>query len=166
MKSAEPEVWHSGKLDSLKATQLLAKEFAKRLRRPCIVLLYGEVGAGKTEFIRAVVGALGGDGVRSPTYTYHQVVSLQNGSIDHLDLYRVQNAEDLESIGWRDILGQRHAMVFVEWPHLVEKDSLPNGWQQWRVNIKLEANSGAVSRSITIEVLNDPFRPRGDRAHK
>ena len=98
-------------------TQRLARAFASCADAPLIVLLYGDLGAGKTTFVRAFLRALGYSGaVKSPTYTLlevHDVIS--KGEVYHFDLYRLADPEELAYLGVRDI-DQEASIWFVEWP--------------------------------------------------
>ena len=94
----------------------------------CLIFLHGELGAGKTSLVRACLRELGVVGaIKSPTYTllepYEVVFSNSDISkksdlglkIAHLDLYRLQEPEELDYIGGRD-LKDNYQLVFVEWP--------------------------------------------------
>jgi len=104
------------KFDSVEALKAYAAEFAAGLKAPQAVALYGNLGAGKTEFVRAVINSLMGGGivVPSPTFTLSQKYK----NISHFDLYRIKKVEELEEIGFFDALVQD--IVFIEWPEIAE----------------------------------------------
>lgn len=84
---------------------------------PLIVGLSGDLGVGKTTFVRAMLGALGHSGrVPSPTYTLLEHYAVGDLSLVHLDLYRLKDPRELEYLGLRDWLAQAKVWVLAEWP--------------------------------------------------
>lgn len=103
-------------LPDLAATRALAGRIADLLRRGDAVLLEGPLGAGKTEFARALLRALTGDGaldVPSPSYTLVQGYDTARGPVAHFDLWRLDGPADLAELGWDEA---RDGIVLVEWP--------------------------------------------------
>src|SRR5205807_916546 len=98
-------------------TQAIAAEFAKSLRGGECIALHGELGAGKTQFVRGLVHGLGGDvrSVSSPTYVLLNVYDTGRPIVYHLDAYRVGGADDFDAIGFSELLEQE-GVVVVEWP--------------------------------------------------
>jgi tRNA threonylcarbamoyladenosine biosynthesis protein TsaE len=79
--------------------------------------LSGDLGAGKTTFVRGLLRGLGYQGrVPSPTYTLLEHYRVDGRDIVHVDLYRLGSESDLESIGLRDWLALPALWLFVEWP--------------------------------------------------
>lgn len=93
------------------------------------IALSGELGAGKTTLAQAICRGYGvADPVTSPTYAIvHEYVSPRS-RVFHIDLYRIERVEELEQIGWSDIISS-NALVIVEWPErageLLPPDHLP-----------------------------------------
>jgi tRNA threonylcarbamoyladenosine biosynthesis protein TsaE len=121
------------------------REIGALLKPPVLVLLSGELGAGKTTLTKGMVGALGAaeeDQVTSPTFTL--VHKYDHGPIVyHVDLYRVDDFHDLETLGLDDFLTEQ-AMVIVEWP---EKLTLRTDWPVVRIQLE---HAGEDRRRITI----------------
>jgi tRNA threonylcarbamoyladenosine biosynthesis protein TsaE len=104
----------------IRATERLGRAFAEALAvtesGPLLVTLSGELGAGKTTLVRAILRALGHVGpVPSPTYTLLEQYAAGGWDVAHLDFYRLRGAADLESLGVRDLFAGRR-LILVEWP--------------------------------------------------
>ncbi len=99
-------------------TMSLAAAMAADLRPGDVVALRGDLGAGKTCFVRGLCKALGGDAslVNSPTFTIMQEYPVACGRLVHVDAYRLRGEAELQTIGWDELLQDRNAVVAVEWP--------------------------------------------------
>lgn len=94
----------------------LAGQLARVIRPPLTVWFEGDLGAGKTTFIRALVQALGHEGrVKSPTYGLLEHYELPSLAVLHLDLYRIGDPGELEFLGLQDLLNE-DTLLLVEWP--------------------------------------------------
>lgn len=96
-------------------TFALAKELAQGFQGDEVLLLTGELGAGKTVFTKGVAAGLGLNDVNqvcSPSYT---LINVYNAavSIVHIDLYRLENKAEIENLGWEDYLG--NSVILIEW---------------------------------------------------
>ena len=119
---------------SSEETIQFGRDLGARLKPPVLVLLSGELGAGKTTLTKGIVsgtGAIGEDEVTSPTFTL--VHKYGSGSrIYHVDLYRIGDSHDLETLGLEDVLSEP-GVVLVEWP---DRLSLRTDWPVIRINLE------------------------------
>jgi tRNA threonylcarbamoyladenosine biosynthesis protein TsaE len=101
---------------SEEASAQLAACFARVLEPPCVIYLKGDLGAGKTLFTRAYIHALGYQGyVKSPSYGLLETYEVAGQTILHLDLYRIEDPEELEYLAIRDLY-REDTVLMVEWP--------------------------------------------------
>ncbi len=111
-------------LTSEENTQELGKILAPHLQPPLLCFFQGELGAGKTSLIRAILRAKNVSGsIKSPSYTLIEPYEIGNHMIYHMDLYRLASADELEWLGIRDYLHE-NAICLIEWPERGGK-SLP-----------------------------------------
>lgn len=122
------------------------REIGKQLKPPALILLSGDLGAGKTTLTKGIVSGLGAaheDEVTSPTFT---LVHKYSGAIPvyHVDLYRIGNFHDLETLGLEDVFSEQ-AIVIVEWP---DRLTLRTDWPVTRIHLEHIAED---TRRISIE---------------
>lgn len=102
---------------SVLQTQNIAKQFAKTLKKGDVVLLNGEMGAGKTVFVKGVAKALGITAqITSPTYAY---MNDYDGILYHYDCYRLSSGEDAEGLGLTDYF-YADGICIIEWAQNIE----------------------------------------------
>jgi tRNA threonylcarbamoyladenosine biosynthesis protein TsaE len=128
---------------SEKETLLLAKKLAESFGGREVVLLIGELGAGKTVFAKGIAAGLGLEDVHqvcSPSFTLVNIYQAKF-PIYHIDLYRLGKESEIEDLGWEDYLDR--GVIIVEWAEklLVDMESI-------RVTIEIEADN---TRKIKIE---------------
>lgn len=127
-------------------TIALGHHLGARLRPPVLILLGGELGAGKTTLAKGIIAGLGAareEDVTSPTFTLVHVFR-NRCTVYHVDLYRVGSWQELESIGLEDLFEQP-GVVLVEWP---ERFTLRVDWPV--LSVRLE-HAGEGARRIRIE---------------
>lgn len=98
----------------------LGKEFAQKLNFGDIVAFFGNLGTGKTEFIKGICNFFNvKEIVTSPTFTimnkYNGTANEEDITIFHIDLYRIKNLEELEEIGFEDCIYAENAIKLIEW---------------------------------------------------
>ena len=127
--------------NSAEATETAGRDFSTRMQPGDVVLLEGELAAGKTTFVRGLVGGLGGNPglVSSPTFVLLQSYDCGAGEITvlhHVDLYRLaENVADLREIGIEDTLSDPSAVIAVEWPKDTLATWIPADARVWRIAI-------------------------------
>lgn len=103
-------------LTTEQATFDFAASIASQVRAPCLIFLSGELGAGKTTFVRGFLRALGyHEHVKSPSYAIVEHYQIAEQTIYHIDLYRLQTPSELDYLGLRDYLAEK-AICLIEWP--------------------------------------------------
>jgi tRNA threonylcarbamoyladenosine biosynthesis protein TsaE len=113
--------------------------FGAAARAPLVVAISGDIGAGKTTLVQAVCRGAGvREAVTSPTYAHVHRNAGPDWPVYHLDLYRLDRADDLTNIGWDDLL-DTYALVLVEWPE--------------------RAGSRMPSTAVVVELQHDPDDP-------
>lgn len=134
---------------SVEDMQDLATRIAALLKPQDCLTLQGDLGAGKTTFVQALVRALsqGVVGVQSPTFNLLQTydVTLSSGkpaTIWHYDLYRIEEEEELEELGLGDALAQ--GITLIEWPEMV-LDGLP----RTTIRMVIDFGEGPTNRNIS-----------------
>ncbi len=133
---------------SAEAMIALGREFADGLHRGDVVLLHGDLGAGKTTFTQGVAAELGvSAAVQSPTFTLVREHDGTSMRLYHLDLYRLDDPDELENIGYETYIEPNDGVSLIEWPERA------SGWlpgQFWLVRID---HLGGDQRRVTIEHL-------------
>ena len=102
-------------------TEQIGAEFSSKLPGGSVVAMYGDLGAGKTAFVRGMARGMGIDAhVNSPTFTIVNEYPGKNGcDLIHFDMYRLSSSDELFDIGWEDYIS-RGAICAVEWSENVE----------------------------------------------
>jgi len=109
---------------SLKDLSNFAKELLPLLKPGVPILLRGPLGAGKTTLVKKIVSLLLSipeDQISSPTFSLHHIYAPH---VHHFDLYRLNNAKEVSSLGFFDIISDAENICFIEWPEKI-LDQLP-----------------------------------------
>ena len=129
-------------------TIALGRELARKLPRRAVVLLIGDLGAGKTTLAKGIAEGLGvasPDEVSSPTFTLIHEYG-EGGRLYHIDLYRLDTEAEVRTLGLDEIF-DRDAVVLIEWG-----ERFPALMPRERVEIRLEA-AADDQRSVTVTGL-------------
>jgi tRNA threonylcarbamoyladenosine biosynthesis protein TsaE len=131
------------KINNLEETNYLAKKFAHKLKKR-VILLNGDLGAGKTTFVKAIAEEYGNaKQVSSPTFTILQEYETSESLILHFDLYRLNSIYELDNIGFFEYLEQ-DATIFIEWAN--------------KLNLKEELGSFIDFIEINIKIIDEDKR--------
>ena len=135
-------------LSTKKDTQNLSKKFSKIISAGDIIFLYGEIGVGKTTFVRYLINHLEVENqikksdILSPTFNIVYDYDIGKIKIHHYDLFRIKKHEDILELGMFDIL--KNNIKIVEWPELIK--SKPRD----RIDILFKYSKSNDSRNVKI----------------
>jgi tRNA threonylcarbamoyladenosine biosynthesis protein TsaE len=115
-------------------------QFAEKLKRGNVIALNGDLGAGKTEFVKGVCQFFKvTDIVTSPTFTiinqYNGILNSKEIYIFHLDLYRIKNEQELIEIGFNECMSDNDNIKFIEWSQNAGEYL---GHPDYSINIKID----------------------------
>lgn len=134
---------------NLSDTEKIAAEIASNLKKGDFLALYGNMGAGKTAFVRGLVSALIPEClplVHSPTFAIVNEYAGDNLTIFHFDLYRIKSEDDLYSTGFYDYPSE-DCIIITEWSELFE-EAVPKNAVKVKIDILSE-----TERKIKVENL-------------
>ena len=153
----------------------LGMQLASRLKPGSTVLLFGDLGAGKTHFTKGIAKGLGiTEIIKSPTFAYVNKYDLAaNLHFYHYDLYRLKQGDDFSSIGVEDTMHDPHSINIIEWADRLEgsfpKDhiriDLKSGENHHEIAIKFE-DSEIVDDELVEKYWDDFACPMHVRAHQ
>ena len=139
-------------LSSEKKTEELARKFSKKLKPGNVVFLYGEMGVGKTTFIRYLINNFQKNNkleiteVTSPTFNLLNEYPINQIKINHYDLYRLKKTEEINNLDlFEDII---NTITLIEWPQIIKKK--PKNL----IELIFEYGKDHQTRSVQIKGLN------------
>mgnify|MGYP001321994741 FL=1 len=146
-----PIATKSGKINisSEKETKKIAEIFSRNIKLGDVVFLYGEVGVGKTTFIKYTINALqylnkqSITEITSPTFSILNQYKFNEVEIDHYDLYRIKNSEDFLSLSLFE--DYKNKITLIEWPELIKYSQSIK-----KINLYFEYSNDLSSRFLTI----------------
>lgn len=138
-------VFHST-THSAEETIALGRKLATELSPPLVVLLRGDLGAGKTTLVKGIAegfGAALAEDVTSPTFTLVHEYRGPQTTLYHIDLYRIDTERELETLGLDDLVGL-DCILLIEWG-----EKFPRLQRDWNVEVALE-RTGETERRIQV----------------
>ena len=146
-----PIATKSGKINisSEKETKKIAEIFSRNIKLGDVVFLYGEVGVGKTTFIKYIINALqylnkqSITEITSPTFSILNQYKFNEIEIDHYDLYRIKNSEDFLSLSLFE--DYKNKITLIEWPEPIKYSQSIK-----KINLYFEYSNDLSSRFLTI----------------
>lgn len=126
------------RISSLEELKAFAREIVATKAPRQILLLDGPMGVGKTQFTKFLLEELGSSETVSPSYAIHNSYRLPGGdNVEHFDLYRLENADDLESTGFWDLFEADSGLVLIEWAQRLDafgmSNALPRSWSKKKI---------------------------------
>ena len=118
-------------------TTLVAVEFIQSCKSGDRIVLNGDLGAGKTFFVKAALSSIGISNVNSPSFAIVNEYT-NHFHIYHFDFYRLKNSIELFDIGWQDYLNDEESIIFIEWGNQFPS-MLPSA--RIEINVKVINNS-------------------------
>lgn len=112
-----------------------------------VILLFAPMGAGKTTFIRKLAKAKGCKDIASPTFAIHHQYKNQDFTLEHLDLYRLENEDELESVGFWDLFSEKEGYIAIEWSEKLNLNHLPHDWPIYKMEIEVGSQGRIVKIS-------------------
>ena len=134
-------------------TAKLAKKFTKYLKKGDVVFLYGEIGVGKTTFVRHLINNFQNNNnlllseVPSPTFNILNEYEIKDLIIQHYDLFRLKNADETKNIGLLE--NKTEVITLVEWPEKIENK------QEKIIELRFEYGENLNKRFLTIGGLKE-----------
>ena len=139
-----------------KDTKSVAEKFSKLIKQGDFILLSGNLGVGKTTFIKYLINSLQKANkqkiteVTSPTFTVINEYQIKKILIKHYDLYRIKNKKELNNLGIQENL--KDQITLVEWPEMVKKIKIKNS-----INLEFEYKKNYTERYLSIISKNKKF---------
>ena len=134
----------------------VAEKFSKLVKQGDFILLSGNLGVGKTTFIKYLINSLQKANnqniseVTSPTFTVLNEYQIKKKLIKHYDLYRIKNKKELNNLGIQENL--KNQITLVEWPEIVKKIKIKNS-----INLIFEYKKNYTERYLSIISKNKKF---------
>ena len=139
-------------LDSEKKTEQLAYKFSKKIKPGDVVFFFGEIGVGKTTFIRYLINSFQRENklelteVTSPTFNLLNEYQIKDIKINHYDLFRIKSVDEIKNLGlFQEI---KKTIVLIEWPQIINE--IPKNL----IELVFEYKKDHQKRSVQVKGLN------------
>ena len=139
-------------LDSEKKTEQLAYKFSKKIKPGDVVFFFGEIGVGKTTFIRYLINSFQRENklelteVPSPTFNLLNEYQINDIKINHYDLFRIKSVNEIKNLGlFQEI---KKNIVLIEWPQIINE--IPKNL----IKLVFEYKKDHQKRSVQVKGLN------------
>lgn len=135
--------------------KLIQDKVCPELKPGTILLLSGPVGVGKTQAMKFIADYFGlSSEINSPSFAIHNRYETSSHSqsrvcIDHVDLYRLKDTDDLESTGFWDLFLELDNIIVIEWAERIDVEFLPVGWKKIVMNVAFHSENN-LTRVIEI----------------
>ena len=139
-------------LNSEKKTEQLAYKFSKKIKPGSIVFLYGEIGVGKTTFIRYLINGFQKANeqkiteITSPTFNLLNQYQIKHININHYDLFRLKSVEEIKNLDLFENCS--NTITLIEWPQIIKKKPID------LIELNFEYGKDHQTRSVQIKGLN------------
>ncbi len=133
-------------------TKEVSEKFSNYLKKGDIVYLYGDIGTGKTTFVKYLINYLQKKNnekiieILSPTFNILNEYEINDLKVLHYDLYRIKDQNELVNLGL--ITEQKESLIFIEWPNLINTNSKKT------INLNFKYEDNFNKRSLTIKSNN------------
>ncbi len=144
------------KITDIDSLQIYAREFLESLSTQddgaTIIKLSGDLGVGKTAFVKACARELGiEDDITSPTFVIQKEYLVEKKTFPfhrlvHIDAYRLESAKELEYLGWNDLIKDPMSIICIEWPEQVSGIQSPGA-----IDVHIQIDSDHKSRIFEIK---------------
>jgi tRNA threonylcarbamoyladenosine biosynthesis protein TsaE len=132
-------------------TKKVGQDLAEKIENGTTILLYGELGAGKTTFVQGFAKGLGiKDRILSPTFVLQRIHDVEKGKIkrlNHLDLYRIETPIEIKNLGVEELFDEPESITLIEWADRLLNFKPKNGY---KINFK---NLEDTEREIEINAI-------------
>lgn len=131
---------------SAEETIAFGRTLAELLAPPKLVLLRGDLGAGKTTLVKGIAAAFEAaeeEDVTSPTFTLVHEYRGPRANLYHIDLYRIDTQRELETLGLDDLRAEGNSILLIEWGKSFRVSCVSGMWRlRWSVTVRMGGGSG------------------------